>query len=287
MPIFMQMGVFLIMALLANGKVLISGKARVNNPVSALIFNSIIFGVVGLSTLSLAVGKPLSWLTVASAAVYAVLSVAFQLFYIMALEKGPISIIVLIANFATVITAVVGTLVFNEGFRITGVIGLLLIIISMLLTIKKGEDKKDNKGFVFGFIAMFASAGATLVQRFHQKTEFAGERNSFTSIAYLFAMIIAIFILMLLKRKKRSEKIRIRKSFIISGIATGVVLALYQLLLIYMTGVSSALFMYPILIVLTMSINIAMCRIVFKERLTLQQKIGFVIGAAAVIIISF
>ena len=133
MPLFMQMGVFLIMALLANGKVLISGKARVNNPVSALIFNSIIFGVVGLSTLSLAVGKPLSWLTVASAAVYAVLSVAFQLFYIMALEKGPISIIVLIANFATVITAVVGTIAFNEGFRITGVIGLLLIIISMLL----------------------------------------------------------------------------------------------------------------------------------------------------------
>ena len=78
-----------------------------------------------------------------------------------------------------------------------------------------------------------------------------------------------------------------KQIIIISGIATGVVLALYQLLLIYMTGVSSALFMYPILIVLTMSINIAMCRIVFKERLTLKQKIGFVIGAAAVIIISF
>ena len=287
MPIYLQFGVLLIMALLANCKVLISGKARVNNPISALIFNSIVFGVVGLSTLLLIVGKPLSGLTIITAALYASLSVIFQLFYIMALEKGPISIIVLITNFATVITAVAGTLLFREDFRPTGIIGLVLIIISMLLTVKTGEQKKDNKGFVFGFIAMFASAGATLVQRFHQKTEFSGERNSFTSISYLLAMLIALAVLMLLRTKKSGEKIRTKKGFIITGIITGIVLAAYQLMLIYMSGVSNSLFMYPTLIALTMSINIAMCRIVFKERLSLQQKIGFIVGAAAVIVISF
>ena len=98
MPLFMQMGIFLIMSLLANGKVLISGKARVNNPISALLFNSIVFAVVGCSVLAFLIGGPVSGLTLVTAAVYAALTVIFQLFYIMALEKGPISIIVLIAN---------------------------------------------------------------------------------------------------------------------------------------------------------------------------------------------
>ncbi len=287
MPIFLQLGVFIIMALLANTKVLISGKARVNNPISALVFNSIVFAVVGLSVSVFLIGKPISLTTFLTAAVYAQLSVIFQIFYIMALEKGPVSIVVLITNFATAVTAVLGALLFKEDCKITSIIGFILTIISMLLTVKTGEEKKGNKGFVFAFIAMLASAGATLIQRFHQKTEYRGERNAFICIAYLLALVIALMVLMLLRLKKENRKISVKKGFIASGIMTGVVLAIYQVMLIYMAGVSNSMFMYPILVALTMSINIIMCRIVFKEKLGVQQKIGFVIGAAAIIMISF
>lgn len=286
MPIAIQIGLLFLMSIIANTKVLISGKARVNSTLSALAFNSVVFLVVGSSFLFFIITSPPSPLTLVTAALYAVTTVVFQMFYVVALEKGPISIVVLITNFSTILTAIAGTLLFNEGLRYTSVIGLVFIIISLLLTTRGGEQKKDNKGIIYAFIAMLGSAAAALVQRYHQKTEFAAERNGFLCVAYLFAAAITLVCLLLMTARKGVSARPTNKKIALFGLATGVVLAAYQFMFIYLSGKASSMLMYPALSGFTMSINIIMCRIFFGERPSLRQSIGLVSGMAAVVIIA-
>ncbi|MBQ9964311.1 MAG: EamA family transporter [Clostridia bacterium] len=285
MPLFWQIVTLLCMSILANVKMLITGKAHIHNTIAALRFNALSFSVVGITFLVFLIGSPISALTLMTAVLYALGTVAFQVFYVMALEKGPISVVVLIVNFSSMIAAVFGTVLFQETFGCTDVIGLCLVVLSLLLTVKGGKEKQDNTGFVYAVISALAGAAALLVQRYHQKTEFADERNGFLCVAYLFAAAVTVSLLWL-GRKRKTALPCSAKRFAGYGIATGAVLAVYQGMLIFLSGKVNSIFLYPVLTAFVMSIGLILCRVVFREKMGLKQTFGFLIGSAAVVMIA-
>ena len=76
------------------------------------------------------------------------------------------------------------------------------------------------------------------------------------------------------------------KHFAFSALGTGAVLSVYQFMLIYLSGKINSMLMYPMLIGFTMTINIIICRLFLGEKMDLKQKLGFIFGAAAIIIIA-
>lgn len=280
---------FFIMALLSNAKVLISGKAKIGTLLSALRFNIIVFAVItALFSVFRVGGFEASRLTVLSALAFSVGTVIYQTFYVLALEKGPISLLVLINNFSVVPNAVFGTLLFAEDFRIAQIIGLILILASLILTMEKSGGKKSgNSGYLLITIAMLAGSAATLVQRYHQKTEFAAQRNQFLFFAYLFSFIITLIIVLCLRARSKNAVPKEDKKFKLSAGIVGIVLSFYQFLLIFLSGVSTSMIMYPMISGLGLVINFIMCAVIFKEKITLRQKIGAALGTAAIVIMAF
>lgn len=284
MQLVSQFTAFSLLALLANLKVFITGKLKLSKIKSVLVFNGIVFGIIALIFSGcLFSGTVVSKFTVITAFLYAGCTVAYQILYVLALEKGPISLLILINNFYVVPCAVAGAIFFNEDFSFFQIIGLITTLISVFLIVgnKKG-DKKGNTGFILMTVAMIASALAMLIQRYHQKTEFAYERNGFLFFSYLFSAIAVFIIYLFLKNKSISE--RNGKKIIISGIQVGFILAAYQILLITLSGKVNSMVMYPLNSGLTLIVNFIMCAIFFKEKMLLRQKIGAIIGVIAVII---
>ena len=286
MPVSVQLLLIFVMAIFANVKVYFGSSARIDNTEYALKFNSVVFGVVGCAFLVFVVGQSVSKTTVISSVAYAAASVIFQIFYVIALDHGPISIVVLLANLATVPAAIGGALIFKEGFQLTQIIGLTLTAVSMVFTMKSGRAKKSNKGYVYGVIAMFASSVALLIQRYHQKTEFANERNRFLCIAYLFAAVMALIVLLIIKRLKKGTESTAKKNYFGLGVGAGLALVVYQFLLIYLSGKATAMLMYPALAGLTTIMNVIMCVTLFKEKVSRRQLIGLAVGAVAIVIMS-
>ena len=283
MPLSVQLLLILIMAIFANVKVYFNRRAEIDNMAFALKFNAIVFGTVGCAFLFFLLGKPLSAFTLLLGIIYGVASIVFQVFYVMALEKGPVSIIVLLANFATVPAALGGVLLFGEGLRITQLIGLILTAASMLLTMKRGDSKKDNKGYFYGMLAMLASSVALLIQRYHQKTEFALERNGFLCVAYLSAAIMTAALLLFTGRRRKKNE---NKKFAWLGMGAGAALAVYQFLMIFLAGKTAAMLMYPAVSGFTTILNVIMCVAVFKEKISKRQAIGLALGTVAIVIMS-
>lgn len=284
MQLVLQFTAFSLLALLANLKVFITGKLKLSELKSVLVFNGIVFGIIVLIFSGcLFSGTVVSKFTVITAFLYAGCTVAYQILYVLALEKGPISLLILINNFYVVPCAVAGAIFFNEDFSFFQIIGLITTLISVFLIVgnKKG-DKKGNTGFILMTVAMIASALAMLIQRYHQKTEFAYERNGFLFFSYLFSAIAVFIIYLFLKNKSISETNG--KKIIINGMRVGFILAAYQILLITLSGKVNSMVMYPLNSGLTLIVNFIMCAIFFKEKMQLRQKIGAIIGVIAVII---
>ncbi len=288
MTVALQIVIFIIMAFLVDTKVLITGKAKLDNILDALKFNIVIFAAVTvLFSAFWAQGLDVSPLTVFLALIFSLCTVVFQVLYALALKEGPIGILILINNFSAVPSAILGTVIFGEKFRVTNVLGLILVIASILLTTKNsGEEKSDSKkGYVLIMGAMILTCLGTLVQRYHQKTEFAAERNKFLFFAYLFSLIIAVALAAVLSSRKK-DKVKISKKTYGFAALAGIALAIYQFLLIYMSGISNSMLMYPTLSGLTIIVNFIMCAVIFREKMTTRQKIGAALGTLAIIIMA-
>lgn len=283
MPISVQLLLIFVMAVFANAKVYFNRRAEIDNMAFALKFNAIVFGTVGCVFLVFLLSKPLSNFTLLLGVIYGAASIIFQVFYVMALQKGPVSIVVLLANLAAVPAALGGALLFGEGLRITQLIGLILTAASMLLTMKRGDSKKDNKGYFYGVLAMLASSVALLIQRYHQKTEFALERNGFLCVAYLSAAIMTAAVLLFTGRRRKKNE---NKKFAWLGIGAGAALAVYQFLMIFLAGKTAAMLMYPAILCFTTILNVIMCVAVFKEKISKRQAIGLALGTVAIVIMS-
>lgn len=274
------------MAVMANVKVYFSGKAHINGTYAALKFNLILFFSVSALLWAFMVANPvISAKSIILAFIYAVCTILFQVSYIQALDKGPIALVVLIANLAVVPSALVGALMFGEPLTATKLVGLILVAACLILTMRGGLQRSGKGGMPLALFAMAASAAALILQRYHQKTEVRAERNQFLFFAYLFCGIITLIILLFLRKKDTTEK-KISKGTVFSAVFSGVALAVYQFILVFLSGRAQAMLMYPMLSGFTSIVNLLMCFIIFKERLSVRQIIGIIVGTVATVIMA-
>lgn len=221
---------------------------------------------------------------------FLIYSVLFALCYsvatfcsFMSILTGPLSISSLVIQYSLIIPTVYGLIAFKEPISVFLIIGIVLLLISLFLVNleNKSEEKKINlKWGIYTFFAFVANGGCSTVQKVQQENCNGNYKNEFMIIALAITVIVLGIISII--SEKREIAFNLKKGFIwysVCGIANGLVNFLVLVLSLKM----EASIMFPIIsaggILLTALISIFL----YKEKLSIQQKIGLALGTLAIV----
>ncbi len=208
-----------------------------------------------------------------------------------ALQCGSSALTGFIKQIAFVFVALWGFIFWNADPSVTMVSGIVLIAIALFLCLvpiggsaPKGKVKITGKWLLYALVILLGNAGCSILQR-TQQMNFNKQHGSFMMVMATFLAVI-FCASMCVKDDKREWKQIIKKNWYFP-VAAGSSSAICNLFLILLASTSlSTGIIYPALAIggltLTTLISVAVC----KERLSLSQWIGLVVGAVALVFLN-
>ena len=210
----------------------------------------------------------------------------------MALKIGPWSYTTVIICASTVFTSISGWLFWKETLNFWKILGILLMFLCCCFAIdNKEKTKKDFNALwlVFCLIAMGFTTLIGIMQKIHQTSRYNEELMSFLIVAFAVSAIgsLLIYFIYQTKEEKKFQKETKRGDFwglffLVSAVS-GVAIAANNAINLYLSGAVDAAIMFPIVNGIPLVLNVALSFVLFKEKLTQKQWIGFVFGLASVI----
>lgn len=209
--------------------------------------------------------------------------------FLNAIEHGPLSFTSIITAFSTVIPVLAGSIIWHEKIKALQIIGILLMAVSIVLALLKNEKDKgfSKKWFLYAVILFVVTGSIGVMQKIHQKSAYAVESGSFLITAFIcaFCLSLAFSFFAYKKEKVGFEKGKSLVLIIVMVIVCGICSAVNNKLNLYLSGVINSAVLFPLLngggAVLTITFSV----IIFKERLSLRQWIGVIIGIGAIVLL--
>ena len=282
---------FIPLVLLASSKVLLQGMISRNylkNATDVTLYNSMVFGgmtVIYLVFNGMNIPNPR---LLPYGIAYGLLLAAYQVFYTLAFQRGPVSHTALIVTFNNVFAITFGILYCNETLSLINVIGLAAMLLSLVLTV----DFKQSKAHQFSFTWFILSLSAMTVMGISnivlklQKMTVPGSDISMLLITYFFGTVgLFLFYLFQSKVLKQKKMVILLRSRVIAIMTVSVILGAYFIL--YMLGVGSipSVVFFPVVNIAPTTMISVFGILVFKDRLSLQQKWSMFFGITATVLL--
>lgn len=220
-------------------------------------------------------------------------SVAFAITYsveaiftVLAIKTGPLSLTSLIGQYSLIIPTFCGLLILNEEAGSSLIIGIALLLVSLLLINlegKKEEKKITLKWGIYVFLSFIGNGGCSTVQKIQQIKCNGAYKSEFMIIALVISVITLLICTLITERDIMVHSLKKGLPYYsICGLANGMV----NFFVLVLATRMPASVMFPIIsaggIITTALISI----FVYKEKLSLLQKIGIMLGIAAVVVLS-
>lgn len=214
-------------------------------------------------------------------------SVSFFLavtFWILAIKNGSLALTALIVSYSLMIPTIFGIVFFDEALRVTIIIGIILLLISLfLINSTKGIAKPTKKWIIFAAIAFFSNGMCSIFQKLHQSEfirEFAIE---FLLTAMIIVLILNTVCFMILKEKKR---LPVFKQYLPFSIGCGVSNAVTNILVLLLISKFSISLMFPLISVGSILITFIFSKLLFHEKFNKLQIAGFCIGLVSLLFLN-
>lgn len=218
-------------------------------------------------------------------------SAAFALCYsvasvttLCAVSSGSLLLTALFLKYSLVVPAIYGIAALGEKMNVFSVTGLVFLIISLLLMNFEGEQKKITLKWALYTLAAFAGNGFCSVVQKVQQVNFGGMYKSEFMIIALVVSFAVIFIAAAVTEKKKMIY-NLKKGIACSsvcGIANGMV----NFFVLVLTNVIPASVMFPVISAGGMVLTALIAVTVYREKMSLFQKIGFVLGILAIVLLN-
>ncbi len=208
-----------------------------------------------------------------------------------AMALGISSVVSLIYSFGFVLPIVFALIVWGESVSIWQWIGLVFLAISLALIVyKKGEKtRRSFVWFILAIVAMIGSGTNAILQKIHQRSPHFGELEVFLVYATFFSMIFTFVAFLITKCKKiensEGEKTRFSLKQFIAPIGLGLCVCALNFINLYLAGKLPSVIQFPIYNVGNLLLTTIVSAIIYKDKTTVQQKIGLCIGVVAILII--
>lgn len=238
------------------------------------LFSMLFFAVAGMGRFEFNAGSSLY-------------SAAFAVFYIMsvlgnakAIESGPLSLSTLVLQCSLIIPTVYGFFVLKEEISVFAKIGIILIFLCLVLVNPSGKNEKiPAKWYVWVTLSFIGNGMCSTVQKM-QQLKFDGAYKSEFMITAL--LVVTVVMLLLGLTGERGKTGKIVKYAAAQGVSNGAL----NMLVMLLTALLPTAVLFPAVLSGGMIIAFAASVIIFKEKLTARQYIGYGIGVISVILSS-
>lgn len=206
------------------------------------------------------------------------------IFLFLAIGEGALSLTYLVSSFSLIVPIFYGIVFLNETLSLYGGIGLGILAFSIIFINGKGKKTKINvKWCLFALFHFICNGACATVQKAHQ-TIYVGQYRSMFMLFSMLAVTVVSGILFFVYRPKNIKTI-LKKGGVYAS-SVGLLNGLHNTLVLILATGMPAYILYPLIsaggIVLTFVASI----VIYKERYSIGQYIGFILGIAAIIMLN-
>lgn len=218
-------------------------------------------------------------------------SIAFGVMYgvtsfstVKAMKYGPISITALITSVSLVIPTLYGMIVLNDPIGVLKYIGILLLIVALvLINVKKSENMKFSfKWVVFATASFLGNGFISTLQKIQQMTFDGGYKSEFMIMALAIVFVLFFGLGMGMQGDKKKMLGECMKYAAPAGIANGMV----NFLVMVLTAMLPTAVLFPSISAVNMTLTFILALVVFRERLSATQTMGYVAGILSVVLLN-
>lgn len=221
---------------------------------------------------------------------FLVYSVAFAVAYSMcmignsmAVECGPLAISTLINQCSLIIPTMYGIAILKENLSVWGYIGIVLVFVCIVLicpTDKKAEKTNVSpKWFLYVAIGFAGNGLCATIQKMQQLKFDGGYKNEFMIVA-LFVAAIITFVAGFNAKELKKDAIGAIKFAPVQGVANGAT----NLLIMVLTALVPTAVLFPVVMIGATVITFVVSVVFFREKFTVKQICGYLIGVAALVL---
>lgn len=281
------------LSFIASVKALIQGRfgrQYGKNSQDAVMYNCVMFAATALIffILYLFSGEGLpSAPTVYLAVIVGACSVAFQFFYTKALGRGSVSLTALINGFYILFPTVLGIAAYGERIVPVQMVGAALFVATMLLTVTPEQGRRnDGKWLAMALACMAASGTVNALQKVHQHTAAHAEYTSFIVVSNIAAFVFSLLIYWIHRARTGERRTAPFTPRVVAPIGlVGLILGLYNVLTLYLSGRLDSVIMYPAINVINMAFTTLWSVTVFKDKLSRRKALALLVGTVSVVLI--
>ncbi len=259
---------------------------------------------VGLAIYSWATGNfaHVTGYTVGFAALYAILSLLSQILLLLAMNCGSVAFSSLIYACGFIPSTFLSMWYYQEAVRPGQIIGIVILVGSMYLCLAPARGSKATfslRWLVYCLCAFCVTGLVGFLQKYHQN---GADKDALPSmLVFVFCLNLLCSALLYLGihlvQRRRAQRAATQAEapavytaprtwpFYVKAVALGIIFAVQNLNNTYLSGVLPSAIFFPILngsIILCTALCAAL---MFGERMSRRQQIGFFIGVAAMILV--
>lgn len=206
------------------------------------------------------------------------------MFSMIALNYGSMSLTSLVTSYSLIIPTFYGLLFLGDPSGPFLYVGLVLLFASLtLINLRKGDMKISGKWFFYAVLAFAGNGICSTVQK-QQQLDFDGAYKSEFMIIALLMVSAACFILAYAKEKENI--VSFFKKGTIWMVLCGAFNGACNLFVMMLSALMAASLMFPLISAGGIILTYIVSRFAYKEKLSLNQNIGVVLGVAAVIFLN-
>lgn len=214
------------------------------------------------------------------AATYSVASI----FSILAIANGSLSLTSLCTSFSLMIPTFYGLIFLKDAIGLGFVPGLILLAISLFLINKPDKNARVSvKWLIFVLLAFLGNGMCTVMQNMQQRAFVGAYKSEFMILSY--AMVAAVMLSMALLKDRKNLKQHVKAGWYVAPIC-GALNGMVNLFVMILSARMAVSLMFPLISAGGLVVTYLVSRFVYKEKLTKLQFAGFVLGAAAVVLLN-
>lgn len=218
-------------------------------------------------------------------------SVGFALCYsasmighFLAIKWGSLSLTALIQSYGLIIPTLYGIISLGESLSIIGIIGILLLLISLFLIVDRKDKVTFSFKWAFSMIAAFIGNGMCSTVQKMQQVRFEGDyKQEFMIVAMLISSVVLLIASLLNQEQyKKGGFLNGLKFGAMNGTANGIV----NLLVMVLTGSIANSILFPSVSAGGIITGFLLATFVYKEKRTKIQLIGYAIGTVSIVLLN-
>lgn len=292
----LQLLLIMLVALFSCAKVTLqsfASRAYIKSSQDSLFFNFLFFVCVVLSLLLFFPMASPTPIMVLSGLVMSISTIVYQVFYSVALTKGPVSLTAMIVNFNTLITTALSIIVFRENVYLSHILGMILLIFSIILCRKDENSEGTSKTalwFVLTIVTMLSCGIGSFLQKLYAVNigaKIENSTNTFLLFMYIFSAVFAYLIYIFSSRKRKKKySFSLKSAAPVFALLLGVCLAIFQKLNIECMRILNGSFFFPTYAGIQ-SVFVCVSGIIFfGDKLSKKQFSGLLLGIFSIILMN-